>query len=372
MKLPLLATSGQLFHAHATTRPPAFPCLRHSRPPRSRSWPRHWHAAEPPEPNRKSNRRRARSSCATCSRYCASLLRVSRLTAAEGGLRLTRGQRHLPVATPAARPIVPSMRRSQQSTQGRSIGSALSSKMPPADEGQPLTAAEIELLTCWVRRGGGLARRGLPTDSGPDRHLAWRQAQPTQYSAGSYRHWPRRPARLFRARRIRRAGMTPAPEADRSDAGRRVYLDLIGLPPSMAQVEAFVNDAAPGPMNGWSNRARRPRLWRALGPGVWVGHLPAMPIERLMASDPPAALFALSPLGDRSLQPQPAVRPVSRSSSLPAKIAAAAPPQTRFWPRHSIASTWPSITRGRTHDEEFSRRGLPRTASRPTMQSGWG
>ena len=41
---------------------------------------------------------------------------------------------------------------------------------------------------------------------------------------------------------LERAGLKPAPEADRRTLARRVSLDLTGLPPQPDEVEAFVND----------------------------------------------------------------------------------------------------------------------------------
>ena len=57
--------------------------------------------------------------------------------------------------------------------------------------------------------------------------------------------WVRNPIDHFILQRIEAAGLTPAPEADRYTLIRRAYLDLIGLPPTIEQVDAFVNDQSP-------------------------------------------------------------------------------------------------------------------------------
>jgi len=56
----------------------------------------------------------------------------------------------------------------------------------------------------------------------------------------------RNPIDHFVQSRLEKAGLAPAPEANRHTLIRRVYLDLIGLPPSIEAVNAFVDDASPG------------------------------------------------------------------------------------------------------------------------------
>jgi hypothetical protein len=57
--------------------------------------------------------------------------------------------------------------------------------------------------------------------------------------------WPRQDMDRFILAKLEAAGLTPAPESDRRALGRRLYFDLTGLPPAVAELEAFVNDAAP-------------------------------------------------------------------------------------------------------------------------------
>ena len=57
--------------------------------------------------------------------------------------------------------------------------------------------------------------------------------------------WGRTPVDAFILSRIEAAGLKPAPEADRRKLARRVSLDVVGLPPSAADVEAFVHDRSP-------------------------------------------------------------------------------------------------------------------------------
>lgn len=64
-------------------------------------------------------------------------------------------------------------------------------------------------------------------------------------AAERLRQWPVNEVDRFILDKLLAAGLEPAPEASREILVRRLYLDLLGLPPTAAQVGAFVNDTAP-------------------------------------------------------------------------------------------------------------------------------
>ncbi len=70
-----------------------------------------------------------------------------------------------------------------------------------------------------------------------------RPAVPTFHDAAG-RAWVRSPIDAFILARLRRAGLTPAPEADRRTLIRRLTFDLTGLPPTPEAIAAFVSDPA--------------------------------------------------------------------------------------------------------------------------------
>ena len=106
--------------------------------------------------------------------------------------------------------------------------------MPPAQTHKCLTAAEKATLTAWITAGAKYQAH-------------WSLLAPHQAPLPTVRdtRWPRNAMDHFILARLEREGLQPAPEADRRTLIRRVSLDLTGLPPTSAEVEAFVSDPAP-------------------------------------------------------------------------------------------------------------------------------
>ena len=105
-------------------------------------------------------------------------------------------------------------------------------KMPP--EGKPLTAEEVALLRRWVEQGAVWQT-----------HWAFVPPVPQTPPAVANEQWVRNPIDRFILAKLETAGLPPAPEADRQTLIRRAYFDLTGLPPSPAEVAAFVADPNP-------------------------------------------------------------------------------------------------------------------------------
>ncbi|MFA6545912.1 MAG: DUF1549 domain-containing protein, partial [Limisphaerales bacterium] len=126
--------------------------------------------------------------------------------------------------------------------------------MPPPKSGKKLTPREVELLTTWVKSGAKMAghwsyvkpqRPALPVISKETiRALlakAGSKSAVTQSLISSYSS----PLDTFILHRLAKDGLLPQPEADRYALARRVALDLTGLPPSVAEVDAFIADREP-------------------------------------------------------------------------------------------------------------------------------
>ena len=101
----------------------------------------------------------------------------------------------------------------------------------------PLAEAEIKLLKDWIDQGANAIageRPGIPSH--------WAFVPPRKPVVPEVRKpgWARNPIDRFILARLERAGLAPAPEADRATLLRRMSLDLIGLPPSPGEVDAFL------------------------------------------------------------------------------------------------------------------------------------
>jgi hypothetical protein len=124
-------------------------------------------------------------------------------------------------------------------------------RMPPKGR---LSDEQIADLTEWIRRGApwpdGAAAKGVAPSKDFDlakRRDFWslrpvtRPALPVVKQAD----WPRSPIDYFLLAKLEGAGLRPAAPADRHTLLRRVTFNLTGLPPTPAEVEAFVNDRSP-------------------------------------------------------------------------------------------------------------------------------
>jgi hypothetical protein len=106
--------------------------------------------------------------------------------------------------------------------------------MPPKKSLKSLTQGQKDLLKAWIA-------------SGAEYQPHWSLIAPTRPAVPAVKNagWVRNPIDNFVLAELEKRGLTPADEADRRTLARRVSLDLTGLPPAPADVEAFVNDKSP-------------------------------------------------------------------------------------------------------------------------------
>ncbi|MEX0677860.1 MAG: PSD1 and planctomycete cytochrome C domain-containing protein [Pirellulales bacterium] len=116
------------------------------------------------------------------------------------------------------------------------------SKMPP--EGPPLEAAQIALLKRWIDEGAKAPADSESVASGRQSdHWAFQPLARVEPPAVGNPAWVRNPIDAFVLARLEAAGLKPSPEADKATLVRRASLDLVGLPPTIEQVDAFLADA---------------------------------------------------------------------------------------------------------------------------------
>ncbi len=104
-------------------------------------------------------------------------------------------------------------------------------RMPPAAAKLALSEGDKEVLRRWIAAGAEYKQH-------------WAFTPPRQASLPTVKtaDWARNAIDFFTLARMEAAGLRPSPRADRYTLVRRLYLDLIGLPPSPVEADAFVND----------------------------------------------------------------------------------------------------------------------------------
>ena len=113
-------------------------------------------------------------------------------------------------------------------------------KMPP--EGESLTAAQIAKLRAWIDGGAKAPVEKTPED--PTRHWSYQRPVGPALPAVRNAAWVKNPIDAFIAAEHERRGLVASPSATKPVLLRRVYLDLIGLPPTRAEMQAFLADEA--------------------------------------------------------------------------------------------------------------------------------
>ena len=112
-------------------------------------------------------------------------------------------------------------------------------------EGEPLTPVEIERITAWIQQGAEWPD-GVGADAAElKKHWAFIPPKRPELPRIRTRTWPINPIDHFVLARLEKEGLSPSPEADRVTLLRRLSLDLIGLPPSIAEVDAFLANKSP-------------------------------------------------------------------------------------------------------------------------------
>jgi mono/diheme cytochrome c family protein len=105
---------------------------------------------------------------------------------------------------------------------------------------KPLDQSKIDTIAAWIHLGASFAT------GAKEKH--WSYSAPSRPSAPavSNKAWVRNPIDAFVLSRLDREGLKPSAPADKATLVRRVYLDLIGIPPTPQEMDAFLADTEPG------------------------------------------------------------------------------------------------------------------------------
>jgi len=107
-------------------------------------------------------------------------------------------------------------------------------RMPPPDAGPRLTEKQVALIRRWI-------------DDGARWQKHWAYIAPQRPPLPNVKNtaWPRNEIDHFVLARLEHEGLAPSPTTDNVTLLRRITLDLTGLPPTVAEVEAFLADGSP-------------------------------------------------------------------------------------------------------------------------------
>jgi hypothetical protein len=143
-------------------------------------------------------------------------------------------------------------------------------RMPP--EGEPLSAEQIRVIARWIEQG---AVSPLEEQSEEDPRTHWSFQKIVRPPVPNVRNtqWVSNPIDVFIAAQLESRGLAPLASAEKHVLLRRVYLDLIGVPPTREELAAFVGDESPSAfervVDRLLNDARYGERWARHWMDVW-------------------------------------------------------------------------------------------------------
>ena len=123
-------------------------------------------------------------------------------------------------------------------------------QMPPEKSGGKMPEEKIAELEAWIKMGAPDPRVNAPAAPARDMaqagtHWSFKPVVAPAVPAVKDTGWVKTPVDAFVLAGLEAKGLKPAPPAERRTLLRRVYEDLIGLPPSPGEMDAFLSDGSP-------------------------------------------------------------------------------------------------------------------------------
>jgi len=151
----------------------------------------------------------------------------------EAGLRLDQHDAAIKKTDSGVFPIVPGS-ADKSDVIARVTSKDKEMMMPPPSTHKKLSAKQIDTLRRWINEGAEYQG-----------HWAWIVPQRPEPPPVANKAWAKNAIDQFILARLEAEKLKPSPEADRTTLIRRVTLDLTGLPPTPAEVDAFLADTSP-------------------------------------------------------------------------------------------------------------------------------
>jgi len=165
----------------------------------------------------------------------------------KAGLRLDTREGTLKGGESGAATVVPGDPEHSQLVKVLRAGKDDEIKMPP--KGERLAPEVIADFEAWIRRGAPDPRssgesKGLDLAKARQ-HWAFQPPKASALPALKQKDWVRNPIDAYVLAQLESNGMKPSGTADRRTLIRRASFDLLGLPPTIEEIEAFAKDPAP-------------------------------------------------------------------------------------------------------------------------------
>ena len=124
----------------------------------------------------------------------------------------------------------------------RIAGDSMGPQMPMSED--PLSEQEISTIRAWIEQGADWPEDAGVKQAVVKKHWAYQRPILPLPPLTSNPKWARNPLDRFVLKRLDEEGLAPSPEASKETLIRRVYMDIIGLPPDPKDVDAFLADAS--------------------------------------------------------------------------------------------------------------------------------
>lgn len=165
--------------------------------------------------------------------------------ARKAGLRLDVADSAMGLAESGARAIVP-MKPDDSELIRRVTSSDPGHRMPPAETGKTLSDSQIRILRQWIEEKAPYAK-----------HWAFERPHASKPSGVKQQGWAKSSIDTFVLNRLEKEQLQPSAEADPTRLLRRVSLDLIGLPPTIDELDDYLQQVKQDPEQAYLNAVDR-------------------------------------------------------------------------------------------------------------------